>query len=236
MAIPPTVLFSSHEWQLLFLIVPLIIGLYAQLRISGTFAKYAKIRSHSGITGYDAAEFVLRSAGITNVKIVEIGGHLTDHYDPSRKVLALSTENYYGISLASLGVAAHEAGHAIQDKQHYFPMYFRMGLVPVVNFAGNLAPFVILGGFLFGAMGGQMIDIGILCYAAIALFHLVTLPVEFDASNRAKQTLSRLNIINIQEAMAVRKTLDAAGFTYVATFVASLMNLLYLIMLRNDRR
>lgn len=233
--IPETILFSSRVWQMAAILVPLVVGLYAHFRITSTYAKYVRVPSRGNLTGRDAAEFVLKSGGISNVQIVEIPGELTDHYDPMRKVLALSSGNYSGTSLAALGVAAHEAGHALQDKQGYLPMNIRMGLVPVVNIAGSVLPYIMLGGLFFGAMGGMILDIGIACYAAIALFHLVTLPVEFDASNRAKAQLAGLGIVDAQEAVGVRKTLDAAGFTYVAAFVGSLINLIYLIMLRNER-
>lgn len=226
---------SSKFWWIISLVVPLVVGLYAHLRVTGTYAKYSKVPARSGITGRDAAEMVMKNAGLQNIQIVEIEGELTDHYDPTKKILALSSPNYRGNSLAALGVAAHEAGHAIQHKQGYAPMNFRMSLVPSVNVAGNLLPFVIMGGFLFGQAGGFLLDIGIGCYLAITLFHLVTLPVEFDASKRAKAQLAGLGVIDARELVGVNKTLDAAGFTYVASFLASIINLIYLILLRRER-
>ena len=234
--IPQSFLFSSQLWWIISLIGPLILGLYAHARVTGTYAKYVRVPSRGRLTGREAAEYVLRSAGINNVAITQVPGHLSDHYDPMKRVLALSAENYNGTSLAALGVAAHEAGHAIQHKEGYLPMNIRMGLVPVVNFAGSLLPWVMFGGFFLGSIGGLMLDIGIVCYLAIALFHLVTLPVEFDASRRAKLQLAGLGMVEADEAVGVRKTLDAAGFTYVASFLSSLLNLIYLIMLRNERR
>ena len=132
---------------LALIIIPLIIGMYAQMRVSGSYSRFSQVRSRGGLTGLDAARAVLRSAGIDDVEIVPIEGHLTDHYDPTRKVLALSRENYSGTSLAALGVAAHEAGHAIQHKEKYAPLQLRMSLVPITNFACSLLPIVMLGGF-----------------------------------------------------------------------------------------
>ena len=202
----------------------------------GAYHKYAQIPSHTGMTGRDAAAAVMQKAGINNVAIEEVEGELSDHYDPTRRVLALSSENYHGTSIAAIGVSAHEAGHAIQHKQGYAPMNFRMGLVPSVNVAGSILPFVILGGFFFGRAGGWLLDVGIGCYLAITLFHLVTLPVEFDASNRAKVQLAGSGIADANEMKGVRDMLDAAGFTYVASFLASIINLVYLIVLRNEQR
>ena len=228
-------LLSTQFWWIVSLIVPIALGLYAHFKVTGAYHKYSKIPVHSGITGRDAAAAVLQKAGITNVSIQEIPGEMTDHYDPARKVLNLSSDNYNGRSIAAVGISAHEAGHAIQDKQHYGPLYFRMNLVPSVNFAGSILPFVIMGGFLFGRAGGMLLDIGIGCYMALTLFHLVTLPVEFDATNRAKVQLAGLGIIDSSERRGVNETLDAAGLTYVAGFLASALNLVYLIMLRRDR-
>jgi len=232
---PQSFLFSTQLWWIIALVGPLVLGIYAHMRITNTYKKYVKVPSSGGITGAEAAAYVMRSAGIDDVDIVQTNGHLDDHYDPTRKLLALSPDNYHGSSLAALGVAAHEAGHAIQHKQNYLPLHMRMGFVPVVNFAGQILPFVIFGGFFFGAMGGIMLDIGILCYLAITIFHLITLPVEFDASSRAKKQLAGLGIVQAGEAVGVRKTLDAAGFTYVASFLGSILNLVYLVLLRNSR-
>lgn len=233
--LPQSFLFSTQLWWIIAMVGPLILGIYAHMRITNTYKKYVQIPSRGNLTGAEAAAYVMRSAGIEDVDIVQTRGHLDDHYDPSHRRLALSPDNYNGTSLAALGVAAHEAGHAIQHKQNYLPLHMRMGLVPMVNFAGQILPFVMFGGFFFGAIGGMMLDVGILCYLAITVFHLVTLPVEFDASNRAKKQLAGLGIIQADEAVGVRKTLDAAGFTYVASFLGSVLNLVYLVLLRNSR-
>lgn len=220
----------------LILIVPtIILGLWAQFRVTSAYNHWKGVRSRGGIRGCEAASAVMRSAGIDNVQIVEIPGHLTDHYDPVNKRLALSSENYHGTSLAALGVAAHEAGHAIQDKTGYAMLRLRMSLVPITGIASQVLPFVILAGFFLGAIGGAFIKVGIICYLILTIFQLVTLPVEFDASRRAKQQLVGLGILAQDEMVGVNKTLGAAAWTYVAAFVASLANLVYLLLISRDR-
>ncbi len=213
---------------LILILVPVIIGLYAQMRVSGAYSKNLRRLSRSGITGAQAAAAVMESAGIGDVRITEIKGHLTDHYDPTRKVLALSSENFRGTSLAALGVAAHEAGHAIQHKQGYAPLKLRMSLIPVTNFVSQLLPIVMIGGFLL-FHSYVTILIGIAIYLILSLFQLVTLPVEFNASSRAKKQLRALRLVGEGEMDGVEETLDAAAFTYVAAFVSSLGWLLYFI-------
>ena len=220
---------------LVLILVPIIIGMYAQAKVSSAYEKYSRVATRSGATGRDAAAAVMQSAGIDDVQIVEIAGHLTDHYDPTKKVLALSTENYRGRSIAALGVAAHEAGHAIQHKCAYAPLNLRMALVPITNFACSLLPIVMLGGFfLFNSMITFYVGIGI--YIVLTLFQLITLPVEFDASNRAKAQLRNLGFVDGAEGRGVGEVLDAAAFTYVAAFVSSLGWLLYLLSAANNRR
>ena len=220
---------------LVLILVPIIIGMYAQAKVSSAYEKYSRVATRSGATGRYAAAAVMQSAGIDDVQIVEIAGHLTDHYDPTKKVLALSTENYRGRSIAALGVAAHEAGHAIQHKCAYAPLNLRMALVPITNFACSLLPIVMLGGFfLFNSMITIYAGIGI--YIVLTLFQLITLPVEFDASNRAKAQLRNLGFVDGAEGRGVGEVLDAAAFTYVAAFVSSLGWLLYLLSAANNRR
>ena len=220
---------------LAFIIIPIILGIYAQARVSGAYSKYSQIRGQSGITGRDAAEAVMRSAGITDVEIIPITGGVTDHYDPSKKGLALSRANYSGTSIAAIGVAAHEAGHAIQHKQRYAPLNLRMSLVPITNFACSLLPIVMLGGFfLFHSLTTIYIGVGI--YLILTIFQLVTLPVEFNASARAKEHLSALGLIDGREYKGVSEVLDAAALTYVAAFVSSLGWMLYLLSAANNRR
>ena len=210
----------------------MIFGLYAQMRVSSAYGKNAKIPSRGRITGREAAEAVMSKAGIHDVEIVPIRGHLTDHYDPVHKRLALSEENYRGYSLAALGVAAHEAGHAIQHKVGYKALKARMTLIPITQISSQILPFVMIGGLFFGGIGGIMLDIGIVCYFVLTVFQLITLPVEFDASRRAKAELVGLGILSQDEMPGVSQTLNAAALTYVAAFVSSLMNLIWLVLLR----
>ena len=217
----------------IILIIPTILfALFAQMRVSSAYSKNARIPSRGRITGAEAAQAVMARAGIRNVDIVQVPGHLTDHYDPARRRLALSQENYHGTSLAALGVAAHEAGHAIQHKVGYAALKARMTLVPVTQIASQMLPFIMLGGFFFGGMGGIFIEIGIVCYFVLTVFNLITLPVEFDASRRAKVELVGLGIIDRDEMPGVSQTLNAAALTYLAAFVSSLVHLLYLLALR----
>ncbi len=219
-------------WLLFILIF--IFAFYAQIRVSSAYRKNAQIPSRGRITGREAAEAVMARAGITDVDIVEIPGHLTDHYDPLNKRLCLSSENYRGTSLAALGVATHESGHAIQHKVGYKALQARMALVPVTQFTSSLLPFIMFGGFFFG-FGGMLLDLGIIIYAVLSLFQLITLPVEFDASRRAKVELVSLGILDRDEMPGVNETLNAAALTYVAAFITALLHLLYLLsMRRND--
>ena len=225
---------SSGMLMLLFVFV-FIFSIYAQIRVSSAYNKNARILSRGGITGREAAEAVMTQAGITDVTITEIAGHLTDHYDPMRKELSLSSENYRGTSLAALGVAAHESGHAIQHKVGYTMLYARMALVPATQFVSRVVPFIFLASwFLVRGLTGVILDVAIICYAVLTLFQLITLPVEFDASRRAKQQLVTLGIVDRDEMAGVNQTLNAAALTYVAAFASALIVLLSL--LSNRRR
>jgi uncharacterized protein len=219
---------------LILLLLSFVFALYAQMRISSAYNKNVRIPSRGGITGREAAEAVMARAGVTGVTIEQTEGHLTDHYDPMHRRLVLSQENYHGTSLAALGVAAHEAGHAIQHKVGYSMLKTRMALVPITQITSQILPFIMIGGFFFGGLGGVMLDVGIICYAVLTLFHLVTLPVEFDASRRAKVELAGLGIIDRDEAPGVSETLNAAALTYVAAFLSSLLHLLYLLTMRRS--
>lgn len=225
---------SPALFMLLFILV-MVLSLYAQFRVSSVYNKNARIPSRGGITGREAAEAVMRQAGIDDVEIDETDGHLTDHYDPINKRLVLSSENYRGTSLAALGVAAHEAGHAIQHKVGYSMLQFRMALVPATNIVTRVIPILMLVSFfLVRGLTGVLLDVAIVCYAVLAFFQFVTLPVEFDASRRAKVQLVELGILDRDEMPGVTKTLDAAALTYVAAFVSSLLYLLYLLSSRRD--
>jgi Zn-dependent membrane protease YugP len=219
-------------WALL-IIVPLLFGFYAQMRVTSAYNKNVRIPSRGHITGREAAAAVMESAGIHDVEIIRVPGQLTDHYDPSKKRLALSEFNYDGTSLAALGVAAHEAGHAIQHKVGYSMMKFRQVLVPSTQIASGASQLLIIVGIVLGAqgLGGMFLTLGAVALAMICLFQLVTLPVEFDATARAKAQLVNLGIVGRDEMPGVNQTLDAAALTYVAAFVASLGSLLHILMI-----
>jgi len=229
----PMFLGISPGFLVLF-IFAFVFALYAQIRVSSAYGKNARILSRGGLTGREAAEAVMTQAGITDVTIEETEGHLTDHYNPVSKTLVLSSENYRGTSLAAIGVAAHESGHAIQHRIGYRMLNFRMALVPATQIVSKVLPFLILASiFLTSRLVGPMLDVAIVCYAVLTLFQLVTLPVEFDASRRAKVQLVSLGILDQDEMPGVNETLDAAALTYVAAFIGSLLNLLYLLSRRN---
>ena len=214
--------------------VPLIIGLIAQFRVSSAFRKWGEVRASSNITGAEAAREILAAARITDVQVVETNDFLGDHYDPTSKRLCLSTNVYNTPSVAALGIAAHETGHAIQHAAAYAPLKARMAIVPITQIASNMLPFVIFGGFIFHMTG--LITLGIYCYLVLLAFQLITLPVEFDASRRAKIILQQMGIVQPgNEVLGVNRVLNAAALTYVAAFVATLGNLLYLLSVR-DRR
>lgn len=227
--------FLSPGVLMILVILMIPISLYAQFRVSSVYNRNAQIKSRGGITGREAAEAVMARAGITDVTIEMTDGHLTDHYDPINKQLVLSEENYHGTSLAALGVAAHEAGHAIQHKVGYSMLHLRMALVPATNFVSRAIPIVMLAGFFLArGLTGMLLDIAIICYAVMTVFQLVTLPVEFDATRRAKAQLVELGIVDRDEMPGVNETLSAAALTYVAAFVSSLLYLLYLVSSRRD--
>jgi Zn-dependent membrane protease YugP len=183
----------------------------------------------SGRTGAQAARLILDQAGLSNIPVREVRGHLTDHYDPLKRQLCLSGENFHQSSIAAVGVAAHEAGHALQHAAAYGPLRWRMLLVPMTNFATNASMFIVLGGLVLGM--AQLLMVGVMLYAMIALFQLVTLPVEYDASRRAKVQLERLSLVSSLELPHVGRVLNAAALTYVAALVAAVLHLLHLLML-----
>jgi Zn-dependent membrane protease YugP len=213
--------------------VPLILGLIAQARVSSAFNHWKKVPVTSGMTGADAARAILQAAGIRDVEVVAIRDMLGDHYDPKKKRLCLSPEVYSTPSVAALGIAAHEAGHAIQDQKSYGPLKTRMALVPITSFASQLLWPVIIASVFFQIL--PLMNLAIVCFALLALFNLITLPVEFDASRRAKIILGHMNFIAAgNEARGVNSVLNAAALTYVAAFVASLGNLIYFLLLRRS--
>ncbi len=224
-------------YLLLLFAGPMLFGLYAQMKIRSAYTKNMKVGSRGGITGREAAEAVIRSAGITDVNIIEVPGELSDHYNPSTKTLALSAHNYRGHSLAALGVAAHEAGHAIQHAHGYSMMTVRQTLVPATQIASSISTYAMIAGiFLLGQLGSTLLLIAAGALAVICLFQFVTLPVEYDASRRAKEQLVGLGILDRDEMSGVNETLDAAALTYVAAFVAALGSLLHILLMLAGRR
>src|SRR5206468_3330840 len=223
---------GSH-W-LLYIGVPLVIGIWAQIRVTSAFRKWGEVRASSNITGAECAREILEAAQIHDVDVVETNDFLGDHYDPRSKKLCLSSNVYNTPSVAALGIAAHETGHAIQHAKAYAPLKARMAIVPVTMIASQMLPFVIFGGLFFRISG--LITLGIYCYLILLVFQLVTLPVEFDASRRAKIILREMGIMQPgAEVAGVNKVLNAAALTYVAAFIAALGNLLWLLSVR-DRR
>lgn len=218
----------------ILIVIGAIICLIASARVRTTYNKYARVASMSGLTGAEAAARILANAGIQDVRIGRVGGSLSDHYDPRSKTLNLSDGVYGSTSVAALGVAAHECGHAIQHHNGYFPLRFRGALVPVANFGSTLAwPLIIIGIFLQGQF---LIQIGIIFFSLAVLFQLVTLPVEFNASRRAMGKLETLGILGDRELRLTGKVLRAAALTYVASAAASILQLLRLVLLFGGRR
>jgi Zn-dependent membrane protease YugP len=217
------------------LILPgVVLALYAQFRLMSVFGRYSKVAASAGITGAEAAREILDRAGLNTMPVEEVPGHLSDHYDPTHRKLCLSSENYHGTSLAALGVAAHEAGHALQHKQAYALFDVRMALVPVTQFA-SLASFGLLLGGLFIKMSGLVL-LGVIIYGILFAFQLVTLPVEYDASSRAKAELFRLGLIRDNERAGVSAVLSAAALTYVAAMVMALLQLLHWVLILTHSR
>lgn len=213
-----------------------VICLIASARVKSTYQKYSQYRSMSGMTGAQAADRILRSAGIYDVTIQHVSGNLTDHYNPSKKTLNLSDSVYGSTSVAAVGVAAHECGHAIQHQQGYAPLHLRTAIVPVANIGSVLAWLLILIGLFFSRnTGSLLINIGILCFSLAVLFQLVTLPVEFNASSRALRILGEQGILSESEIPYTRKVLSAAALTYVASAAASILQLLRLVLLFGGR-
>ena len=216
-------------------IIAFIISLGADIYLRTKYSKYKKVEVKSGITGAEAAREILKKNGLENVYVVETKGILSDHYDPKAKVVRLSTDIYNGTSIASVSVAAHECGHAVQDKENYFFLRFRSFLVPFVNFSSKFGYMAVLIGLIFNAI--DLAWVGIWLLVIIVLFQLITLPVEFDASKRGKRFLTDLKIINSEERSGASSVLRAAAFTYVAGLITTLLELLRLVLvvMGNDR-
>ncbi len=222
-------MFFFDPLYLVFMIPGLILTLWAQAKLRSSFSKYRQIPNSRGLTGAQAAQEVMRAAGVYDVGIEPIAGELTDHFDPRDKVLRLSEPIYSGRSIAAMAVAAHEAGHAVQQATNYAPMTVRQNLVPVANIGSNIGLYAVIFGVILGVTG--LAWIGLLLFASMTLFQLVTLPVEYNASARARELLERAGLVSRDEYGEVRSMLNAAALTYVAGFAASLLTLLYYLML-----
>lgn len=228
-----------YYWDPTYILVVIgaVICMIASARVKGTFNKYSQLRSMSGMNGAQVAQRVLQAAGIYDVQVRHVSGSLTDHYDTRTKTVNLSDPVYNATSVAALGVAAHECGHAIQHAKSYAPLSIRSALVPIANFGSMLAWPVILIGLLFNTRSsGLIIDIGILLFSAAVLFQLVTLPVEFDASRRALVMLRTQGILADDELRYTRRVLKSAALTYVASAAAAILQLLRIILITNGRR
>lgn len=218
----------------LLLIVVMMISIFASSKVSSNFNKYSKVASSSGLTGEATAKKILNQNGIYDVQVQPINGNLTDHYDPRTKTIRLSESVYGSNSVAAVSVAAHEVGHAIQHNEGYAFLRFRSALVPIVNFTSSFTFILIFAGLFFNFTG--LFDLGIILYSLAVLFHVLTLPVEFDASRRAENHLVNYGIISDNEKTGTNKVLGAAALTYVASTLASVVQLLRLLSMRNRRR
>ena len=228
-------IFNYMYFGYTLVIIAFLITLVADIYLRTRYSKYKKVKVKSGMTGAEVAREILKSNGLDNVYVVETKGYLTDHYDPKAKVVRLSTDIYNGDSIASVSVAAHECGHAVQDKEGYFFLRFRSFLVPIVNFSSKFGYLAVLIGLIFGAM--NLAWLGIFLLVAILLFQLITLPVEFNASKRGKIFLSKLKVVDQSERSMSSSMLMAAAMTYVASLISTLLELLRLVLvvMGNDR-
>lgn len=232
--------FGGYGIYLLFSLPALLLGFWAQIKVKNAFNKYSRVRTMTGLTGAEVARRMLDSAGLNTVRIEQVSGTLTDHYDPSSKVLRLSPEVYGVPSVAAAGIAAHESGHALQDAEAYAPLKLRSIMVPSVKVGSWLGPIIfMLGLFIASQAGTTLAWIGLILFALSAVFALVTLPVEFNASNRAKAWLESSGVMYNSEMEGVYKTLDAAALTYVAAAIQAISTILYyafLLLGRSSRR
>ena len=222
----------------LILIPGMILMFWAQQRVKATYEKYADMRSSLGMTGAQVAKTILQRMGIHDVTVEQVAGELTDHYDPSAKAVRLSESVYASSSLAAAAIAAHECGHVLQDVRGYQFMNIRSSLVPVANIGANFGPLMVMAGLFLTSLGSLsvvFINIGIALFASAILFHIVTLPVEFDASSRALRLIDELGILQGEENLGARKVLNAAAWTYVATAIYAALQLVQLLLIRGDR-
>jgi Zn-dependent membrane protease YugP len=225
-----------YDPTLIFVIIGALLSLVASARVNSTYNKYSKVRSMSGMTGAEAAKRLLNSQGIYDVQVRPVSGQLTDHYDPRSKTVNLSDSVYDSTSVAAIGVAAHECGHAMQDNTGYVPLKLRGAIVPVANIGSQAAFPIILLGFFIGGVGSPLVNIGLILFSVAVLFQLVTLPVEFNASSRAIHLLGEVGILGSEELGHTRKVLGAAALTYVAALAATVLQLARLVFLFGGRR
>lgn len=221
----------------ILVLIGVLICAIASAKVNSTYARYDQVRNHAGITGAMAAEQILRMEGIYDVQVMRVRGRLTDHYDPANRVLRLSDSTYGSTSVAALGVAAHECGHAIQHARHYVPLTLRGALVPIVNFGSGISwPLIIMGFFFSGQMSSLFINLGILMFSLAVLFQIVTLPVEFNASSRALKILKNSGMLYESEVREARSVLTAAALTYVASAASTILQFLRILILTGGRR
>ena len=228
------------DWTYIVLVMPCVLfSLWASSSVNSTFKKYSSQMSRRGITGAQAAERVLRSNGVSGVRIERVNGNLTDHYDPRTNVIRLSDSVYSNTSTAAIGVACHEAGHAVQYAMDYAPIKVRAAIIPLTNFGSRIAMPLILAGILFSTLGmfsDLLVYLGIACFGFSLVFQLVTLPVEFNASRRAMAAIETANLLTEEEQRGAKKTLKAAALTYVAATAVALAQLIRLIAIFGNRR
>ena len=226
-----------YDWTYILVLIGVLICLAASGRVNSVFSRYSRVRNHSGMTGREAAERILHRNGIYDVQVIHIPGNLTDHYNPGNKTLGLSDTVYNSSSVAAIGVAAHECGHAVQHATGYAPLSIRGALVPVANFGSAIAwPFILIGLLMNGQMAVMLINLGIILFSAAVLFQIVTLPVEFNASNRAVKVLESSGMLYPEEVSSVKKVLGAAALTYVASAASMILQLLRLVIIGGRKR
>ena len=229
----PFYYYYMDYWYVVLVIPAILLGVIAQISVSTTFNKYSKKLSRRGITAAEAATRILRDNGLSHIRVERIGGNLTDHFDPKNNVIRLSDSVCDSTSIAAIGVAAHEAGHAVQHATNYIPIKIRNSIVPVANLGSRLAPLLIIFGLVLSFE--PLVWIGIILYSAMALFQLVTLPVELNASRRATKTITNMMLLDDEEVKGAKKVLTAAAFTYVAALITTLAHLFRFIMLARGR-
>lgn len=230
-------MFYYYDRTYILVLIGVVLCMLASNRVNSVFRKYDRVRSHTGMTGREAAERILRANGIYDVQVQHVSGRLTDHYDPRNKVLRLSDSTYASTSVAAIGVAAHECGHAVQHAIGYAPLQIRGALVPVANFGSTLSwPLILVGIFLNGQMSALLINLGILLFSGAVLFQLITLPVEFNASNRAVRALANSGMLYEEEVRQTKSVLGAAALTYVASAASMILQLLRLLIITGGRR